>query len=371
LKKLKVVYLISDLNQAFAFEWIAESLKTQCHLDFILIGHDISRLQGQLEKSGVSVQFIPCSSKIQLVPVFFRIVWSFLLKRPNVVHTHLQRANLVGLSAAWMLRVKKRIYTRHHAMVHHLEYPRGIWLDKWINYIATDIVSISQNISFILRDLERVPTKKIRQIHHGFDLAYFRHANKAAIAGLIDKFHLTDSMKPIVGVVARYQQWKGIQYIIPAFNKTLQLFPKAHLVLANAHGSYEMEIRQMLQQLPPYSFTEIAFEDDASSLFKLFDVYVHVPIDEHSEAFGQTYIEALASGIPSIFTLSGVATEFIKDAENALVVPFRDSEGIYQAMIKILNSPDLRNHLIANGQKSADQFPLSKMIDQLRSVYES
>ena len=70
----------------------------------------------------------------------------------------------------------------------------------------------------------------------------------------------------------------------------------------------------------PDRYTEIVYETDMPALYKTFDVFVHVPVEPHFESFGQVYVEAMASGIPSVFTLAGAATEFVRDGENALVV---------------------------------------------------
>jgi glycosyltransferase involved in cell wall biosynthesis len=98
---------------------------------------------------------------------------------------------------------------------------------------------------------------------------------------------------------------------------------------------------------------------------------VHGPIDARSEAFGQTYVEALAAGVPSVFTLSGVAPEFIRNEHNALVVPFRDAESIYRAIKRLLEDRELREGLVANGRKSASLFLLEKMIGRLKELYGS
>ncbi len=44
---------------------------------------------------------------------------------------------------------------------------------------------------------------------------------------------------------------------------------------------------------------------------------MHVTIGKHYEAFGQIYVEALAAGIPSVFTLTGIAPEIIEHEHNA------------------------------------------------------
>jgi glycosyltransferase involved in cell wall biosynthesis len=165
--------------------------------------------------------------------------------------------------------------------------------------------------------------------------------------------------------------WKGIQYIIPAFEKLLTIYPNAKLLLANAQGDYKSELQKLLQKIPSDNYIEIPFEANISALYHLFDVYVHTPIDAQLEAFGQTYVEALAAGTPSIFTLSGVASEFIEHEKNALVVPFQNSEAIFEAMEKILKDEKLKNQLKINGFSSIQhKFNLEHFIQKLEKLYK-
>ena len=102
----------------------------------------------------------------------------------------------------------------------------------------------------------------------------------------------------------------------------------------------------------------------------MFDVFVHVPVDKNSEAFGQTYIEALAVGVPSVFTLSGVACEFIENGKNALVVDYQNSEQIYEALKRILSDKALDYQLFINGRKDIEKyFSLPLFIHKLEQIY--
>ncbi|MBY0424108.1 MAG: glycosyltransferase family 4 protein, partial [Cytophagales bacterium] len=172
-------------------------------------------------------------------------------------------------------------------------------------------------------------------------------------------------------VISRYTHWKGIQYTIPAFKELLKKYPEAVLVLANAQGEYANEIQHLLSELPNDSYREIRFESQLGALYSLFDVFVHVPIDEHSEAFGQVYVESLAAGVPSVFTRSGIANDFVQDGWNALEVPFQDSASIAVAIERILTDENLRTHLISHGKALAmERFGLNRMIDSLEKLYE-
>jgi glycosyltransferase involved in cell wall biosynthesis len=106
-------------------------------------------------------------------------------------------------------------------------------------------------------------------------------------------------------------------------------------------------------------------------LYKLFDIFVHTPIDEHSEAFGQVYIEAMAAGVPLICTISGIAHNLIQDKKNALVVPYKNSDKIFEAILTLLNDKTLRENLINQAKQDVVPFSLEKKINRLKELYFS
>jgi glycosyltransferase involved in cell wall biosynthesis len=243
--------------------------------------------------------------------------------------------------------------------------------DRYCNYLATDIVSISNIVTQTLVKSEHVPEAKITRIPHGFDLESFSAGNLET-KELLEKKYNPGKKHPVVGVISRFIEWKGIQYIIPAFQDVLKKHPNALLLLFNASGNYKSTIQSLLKVLPKDSFLEVEFEPEVTSLYSLFDVFVHTPIDDHSEAFGQVYVEALAAGIPSVFTLSGIAHEFVIDNKNALVVPHKDSPAILNSLIRLLENPTFASALAKQGSQDVRQlFGLDKMINALENLYTS
>jgi glycosyltransferase involved in cell wall biosynthesis len=221
-----------------------------------------------------------------------------------------------------------------------------------------------------LVEKEDVNPSKIELIHHGFPLEKFSKVDSASINNLKIKYKLTEAY-PIIGVVARHTKWKGVQYIIPAFEKILARYPKAKLVLANAKGEYHNEIATLLKEIPSENFVQIDFEKDLFSLFKCFDIFIHTPINNHSEAFGQVYVEAMASGIPSVFTLSGIGNEIIEHKKNALVVEYQNSEQIYLALLELIEDKALYASISVNGKETVfKDFNLETMVLKLDTLYE-
>ncbi len=239
-----------------------------------------------------------------------------------------------------------------------------------MNWFATHIIAPSEKAKEVIVNWERAPRAKVHVIPHGFDLTYFLSVSDIRIE-TVRNAHKIGNQSLVIGVIARYTHLKGVQFIIPAFKRFIELHPNAHLILANAQGDYEKEIREMLSALPSQSYTEIKFEPDIAALYKLFTFFVQSPIDVYAESFGQTYVEALASGIPSIVTLSGIASDFIKHEENALVVGYENSEQIFNSLERLINNPDLKEHISSGGLQSVHQFDISIMTDRLYQLYHS
>lgn len=366
---MHITYILANIDKAMAFEWIAERLdQTHATLSFILLNPGDSHLATYLEGRGLAVRRVRFRGKRDMPRAILQ-VWATLREwRTDVVHAQLLYGGLVGLSAARLAGVRHRLYTRHHATFHWRYHPRGVLYDRYNNRLATRIIAISENVRTVLVEREQVPPGKIELIHHGFDLGAFRDVPADRVAALRAKYDVQPG-RFVVGVISRYLELKGITYAVQAFRQYLAQDPGACLVLANARGPDRALIQAALASLPPDSYREIPFEQDLFALYRLFDIFLQIPVDPEIEAFGQTYVEALAAGVPSVFTLSGVASEFIRDGENALVVGFRDSDAILAAIRRLAADPALGRRLADQGRLAAARFDIDVMIRKLNALY--
>jgi hypothetical protein len=60
--------------------------------------------------------------------------------------------------------------TRHSSDFHHIYFPSAVKYDRFTNWLATDIVAISENVQNILLNWESVNPAKVHLIKHGIDL---------------------------------------------------------------------------------------------------------------------------------------------------------------------------------------------------------
>jgi glycosyltransferase involved in cell wall biosynthesis len=367
----KVTYIVSDIDKALAFEWVALYLNNeQCTLSFILLNKGNSDLEDFLIDQGIPVKCVHLSLGWKILFPFMRLWLHLLTSRPDIIHTHLRYASLLGITAGFFAGIKTRIHTRHNSSFHNIYHPHAVKTDQWVSRLSTKIVSISDVVTDVLVDWEGTPDHKIVKIPHGFDLDYFKNVSTQRVDVLRGKYNV-DGSRPVVGMISRYIEWKGVIYGIEAFKKVRKDYPDALLVLANAKGPDAGKVKKALEELPNDAYLEIAFEEDIAALYRLFDVFVHLPIDDHFEAFGQTYIEALASGIPSVFTKSGIGMEMLIHDENALMVPYKDVSKTAEAVVRILSDENLRVKLSTNGLVSVQPYELKPFISRLENLYQS
>jgi len=365
----KVVYIVSNIDKAVFFEHTALMLRDAgIDLSFILINSSEGSLAVFLREKGFTVHFIEVDKLLFSWRQILACIKILRDIKPQAVHCHLAAANFVGLVSAFLAGVPVRIYTRHAGKPLISSFKERI-LDKLQNFLATHIVAITDSIKQLLLS-EGVKESKITIVHHGFDIDRMMKPDVNEVKRIKQQYN-PDNKYPIVGVIARWMKWKGIQYIIPAFQKLLKEYPDAKLCLFNAsdNADYSAEISEMLKALPAGSYQRVGFEKNIYDLYHLFDIYVHVPVNPYCEAFGQTYVEALAAGVPSIFTLSGVAREFITE-DNAYIVDFESSDAIYEKMKAVLAKQKDPEMLFKNGQEVVSKmFSLELYISRLLSIY--
>jgi glycosyltransferase involved in cell wall biosynthesis len=371
--RLRIVYVVWFETRWPLMESVCRGAdRTRFDLSFVLLNRATPPLAPVLDSLGIPWTHVPFRRRSD-IPRAMRVIWQHCGEvRPDIIHTHFMNACLSGLTAAALRGVPVRIHTRHHAGPVSWKYRRP-WqelYDFYNNALSTTIIAPSGAVRTALTVRNRVPESKVAVLHHGFDLAAFDAVSDDRVRALRQRYAIGNA-HPVIGILARYEAIKGIQYIVPAFERLLETYPNALLLLAPARGHYQAKLAPLLARIPARNRLEIAFEDDVHALYKLLDVFVHAPIGPAVEGFGQVYIEAMAAGVPSVITCAGIASELARNRENAVVVPYRNSDAIYHGLRDVLDDDVLRETIVQNGRRDARAFTARAMIDGLEAIYES
>jgi glycosyltransferase involved in cell wall biosynthesis len=357
--RIQILFLFSDVNASPLLLQIVEDVQqSQYSFRVVIIGRKEVEICKDLQELGVNPSLISKRSKYGLAWMLFAVARQFLISRPETILASGQYATFLGMLPSYMLRVRRRIFIRHHSNFHTKNRMWfGKFADNLANYLATDIVAVSEVVKEILINSEGVNPTKLTLIHNGIDTEKFTRVNFSR-----EKSDFRKNNGIEIGVVSRMTGWKGIQHTVDAFIMLHSRFPNAHLNLVGAPSDSYQLIKNKLAPLDSSVYTLTSWNPDIFGFLQKLDIFVHVPIGPQDEAFGLVYVEALASRTPCIFTISGVLHELPNPEKYAQIVPYEDSHAIFNEMVKILEGAVPNRELLP--QEWLEQYSLVAMGEQ-------
>lgn len=172
-----------------------------------------------------------------------------------------------------------------------------------------------------------------------------------------------------VGTLARLSPEKGIDVLLEAIAD----LPEISLRIVGS-GSEEGEIRRLIAEDTArlgLGISRVKLQktvDDLASFYHSLDVFV-LPSSDH-DPFGLAAAEAMARGIPTIVTDACGIAGYLRDGNDALIVPAGSASALTEALKKLRN-PELRQVLRTCGRRTAlERFSLGRMIDQYETILQ-
>jgi len=91
----------------------------------------------------------------------------------------------------------------------------------------------------------------------------------------------------------------------------------------------------------------VPFGPELLDLYRQADVFMHVSL---TEGVPQVLVEALACGTPIVATAVGGVARALEDGRAGLLVPAEDRDALVAAVERLVDEPDLRARLVAEGR---------------------
>lgn len=160
-----------------------------------------------------------------------------------------------------------------------------------------------------------------------------------------DKLKALDRQRMVNGrtvlFLSRFVAEKGLFELIDAFARLLMEYPDARLIMAG-DGPDRYKLEQMVKDhglsdsvsLPGY-----LRGDEKKNVLASSDIFV-LPT-YYGEGCPVSMLEAMAAGLAIISTPVGGIPDVLKDGENGVLLPQADPSLIYQALKKLMSSPEL------------------------------
>lgn len=233
---------------------------------------------------------------------------------------------------------------------------------KKADMIVTDSAYTKQT----LIDVLSFPDDRMRVVHLGIDHARFRPL--PSVIGARLRFGLPDSA-PLVLYVGSEAPRKNLIGLVDAFQQVRDAHPDALLVKVG-RPQFDAERRRLIEQIKRRGLTdrvvfldEVGF-DELVTLYNACDVFV---LPSLYEGFGFPALEAMACGAPVVAANTSSLPELVGDA--ALPVDPRNPEHIAEAIVRLLDSADLRAEFSARGRAHVAQFTWERTARQTLTAY--
>ncbi|HET9770900.1 MAG TPA: glycosyltransferase, partial [Acidimicrobiia bacterium] len=107
-------------------------------------------------------------------------------------------------------------------------------------------------------------------------------------------------------------------------------------------------------------------EADLGAWYRAADAFAFPSV---KEGFGLVVLEALAAGLPVVATDIPVFAEYLRDGQNALLVPPDDPAALAAALGRLAGDPDLRRRLAEGGRPLVDRFTWTASARRHREIY--
>jgi glycosyltransferase involved in cell wall biosynthesis len=268
---------------------------------------------------------------------------------PDIVHTHLLRADLLaGLAARWA--GTPSIVSTIYAMGEYRRARRrrsDAWLDRACALLPTHWIAVCEAVRQDCIRRQGIDPGRISTIHTGIEPP--AAIDPAAARNLRRAWGIDDD-QPLVVALARLSYEKGIDTLIEAASLLATVVPTARFVVVgdgperpalaeriNLHGLHDV-------------FRLAGFHDDVWTALAAADVFC---LPSHSEGMPNALLEAMIAGRPIVASAVGGVIEAIRSGENGLLAEPGRPASLAAALRAMIEDPVSAARMAESARRTA------------------
>jgi GalNAc-alpha-(1->4)-GalNAc-alpha-(1->3)-diNAcBac-PP-undecaprenol alpha-1,4-N-acetyl-D-galactosaminyltransferase len=212
-----------------------------------------------------------------------------------------------------------------------------VFLDRLLSHVSCRIVAVSSTVADFTSKQEGISPKKFVVIHNGIDLdeiKKIKEANTLDPDGIKKRLGIDNSKKLIV-YIGRLTAQKNHESLIRGFG----FFSAKHndyLLVFVGEGSAENGLKELASSL---SLSEkvlfVGVRDNVSDYYMAADVFASASF---IEGLSNSYLEALAFGLPLVATKTAGTDEILEDGKNGYFIEGYSGEAVCAALEKMASS---------------------------------
>ncbi len=204
--------------------------------------------------------------------------------------------------------------------------------------------------------------ERIHVVWKGIDPRRFRLPPSGSLR---EEFHIGEE-DSLIGFVGRLDEQKGLLTLLEAMALLVGRHRNAKLVLAG-DGNLRASVQEFLRRKNLDRHVYLAgFREDIPEFLRGIDFLV---MPSNWEGFGYAAVEAMAAGKAVVASHVSSLPEIIDDRRTGLLVPPRSPEKLADAMVSLVDNPQLRSSMGKAGARKVENFfSLPAMVANVESL---
>jgi glycosyltransferase involved in cell wall biosynthesis len=282
--------------------------------------------------------------------------------KPDVIHTHLPRADWAGAIAKGFCRKTLVVSSVHdiHA------FWAGRWtmpLCDWAWRRADAIVAISEAVRRWLINSRGIPEAKISLIRYGVE-------SKSRAANGREDYETPDTVGgPVIGSIGRLELRKGHDCLIRAMPMVLRAVPGACLAIAGGDPwGFRRHLQRLINELNLNNHVRlVGFEADIESFMRRIDVFAFA---SRIEGLGQVILEAMQARKPIVASRIPAISEIISHGETGLLATPDDEAEFARAIVHLLRDRDFAYAMAERARRCVEEeWRIEDAARRIRGLY--
>jgi glycosyltransferase involved in cell wall biosynthesis len=183
-----------------------------------------------------------------------------------------------------------------------------------------------------------------------------RHRHSSGDAG--PKLLVTRNLEPIY----------DIDTALRVLQQVRKSFPEASITICGSGPERDrlVALAQALEIESAVVFTGRVDNEQIAALYQSADVMVNPSLADNMP---NSVLEALASGVPVVSTEVGGVPYLVQHEKTALLVPVSDVDAMAEAVIRVLETPELAARMVTAGLAEIQQYTWPNVEGKLQAVY--
>ena len=279
------------------------------------------------------------------------------LKSRQVAALHIQHVTslLVSGIPARFARVPNVVVTEH-SIFQYVERPDEFRVGRDYSRYATSITGVHAGITDYFQEKLGIPAAKLHVVPNGVRL---REPDPALRERMRTELALSDSHFVFL-YVGRLEDVKDLHTLLGAAARLPQSLAGQVTVVLAGGGSCrpDLEAAALASGLSG-RVRFLGARTDIPNLLAMADAFV---MTSRTEGLPMAMIEAMGAGLPCVSTAVGGIPELLADGAG-LLAPAKDSQGIADAMARLVTDEALRHDIAAKGrQVVAERYSLDSVV---------